>query len=174
MPATTPAESPPDATLDTAATTATTAADYGIALNELNTAEKAQFERQELFLKHFRKYGTKGACARRAGVARTVVWLWEQADAHSFRRRLKDAHEVYVNSQEELLQKLGQTMKHPVAIIARLNKESSEWNRPATVVINTDSQKILAMLSEGRQPNVVEGRWAAIEEGEEPPGTQNE
>lgn len=132
---------------------------YGLAPDVTDKQQKTMFASQERFLVEYRKFGTKSACARRARVHRSMLYDWENVDALGFRRRMRDAHEEYVNSQEELLQEIGEEKKHPVAIIARLNKESEEWNRPQTLIIDERPQRVLDALQEGRAPDVVEGRW---------------
>ena len=135
-----------------------------------NSFQKATWERQQRFLFYYRTWGTKGSCARRARIERTIVYLWEKQNTFGFKQRIDDAIEEFVNNEEDRLRRLAVGLKpghNATAIIARLNKESDAWNRQNVVITDERGKEVLDMLSERRKAAIIEGESRAlpIEEG---------
>ena len=90
-------------------------------------------QRQERFLDGLRKHGTVRKACSLVPIDRETVRVWRRDDIFNFVQREKDAHDEWVDSQEELLNvynegiKPGQT---PIGLLASLTANRPEkWNR---------------------------------------------
>jgi hypothetical protein len=61
------------------------------------------WNRQELFLAAYAKVGKRGLAAKEAGITVWGVDNWVRTDVYSIKKRMKLAHEHYVESLEQLM-----------------------------------------------------------------------
>jgi hypothetical protein len=165
--------------------TAPTPQDYGFPANP-STVNKQCWVRQEAFLAAYGGLGTILHAARVAGIHRDTVNKWTSADLYSFKKRMEDAHQDYVESVERTM---NDRLANPqgnrgsdVLLMFKLKAEAPEKYREEVKVVGVDASKQmmdglreLAMKDRERaalEAPVIEGEFKEVgeprEEAEKP------
>lgn len=109
----------------------------------------AMLARQDAFLEAFRKHGTIRKGYTLAAISRETVRRWINEDVFGFAARYRDAHDDWVDSQEELLNKMNAGLKPgqtPIGLLASLNaSRPDKWSRNVQVTHEV-GQAVLATL----------------------------
>jgi hypothetical protein len=98
---------------------------------------------QELFLAVYDKTGHRGQSAKEAGITIWCVDNWVQTDVYSIKKRMKEAHQRYVESLEELMdERLLNPTGHrgsDVLLIFKLKAEAPEKYREVVKVLGVSA-----------------------------------
>jgi hypothetical protein len=98
---------------------------------------------QELFLAAYDKTGHRGQSAKEAGITIWCVDNWVQTDVYSIKKRMKEAHQRYVESLEELMdERLLNPTGHrgsDVLLMFKLKAEAPEKYREVVKVLGVSA-----------------------------------
>jgi hypothetical protein len=98
---------------------------------------------QELFLAAYAKTGHRGQSAKEAGITIWCVDNWVQTDVYSIKKRMKEAHQRYVESLEELMdERLLNPTGHrgsDVLLMFKLKAEAPEKYREVVKVLGVSA-----------------------------------
>jgi hypothetical protein len=84
------------------------------------------WNRQQLFLTAYTKIGKIGKAAEAAGMSINTIESWQRRDLHGFKKRVQQAHQVYVESLEEELD--ASIKRDPVRMqIAQIFRLRAAW-----------------------------------------------
>jgi hypothetical protein len=144
--------------------TAPTPQDYGFPANP-STVNKQCWVRQEAFLAAYGGLGTILHAARVAGIHRDTVNKWTSADLYSFKKRMEDAHQDYVESVERTM---NDRLANPqgnrgsdVLLMFKLKAEAPEKYREEVKVVGVDASK--QMMDRLRELAMKDRERAALE-----------
>jgi hypothetical protein len=116
--------------------------DYGLPENP-NPQQMQVWNRQELFLAAYAKIGKRGEAAKEAGLSISAVEKWVTGDVYGLRKRMKLAHERYVESLEQLM---VERLTNPtgnrgsdVPLMFKLKAEAPEKYREQVKLLNVSA-----------------------------------
>jgi hypothetical protein len=111
------------------------------------TQQRNCWLKQTQFLEAFSQCGRIGEAAQMVGITRWAADRWQNVDLYSFRKRLEQAHQLYVESLEKLaddrLNNPSGNRGSDILLMFKMKAEKPEKYREDVKVVGIDASKMM-------------------------------